>query len=60
MLNVQYRAALEKYAADPEAAEAILRVGDHPFDDRFDKIQTAALTLVANTIMNFDEAYMKR
>ena len=60
LMYMQYQAGSEKFDADPEAAEAILRVGDHPFDDRFDKIQTAALTLVANTIMNFDEAYMKR
>ena len=31
-----------------------------PFDKDLDKIETAALTLLANTMMNFDEAYMKR
>ena len=60
LMKLQYQSALEKFAADPDATEAILSLGDYPFDDQLDKVQTAALTLVSNTIMNFDEAYTKR
>ena len=60
LMKTQYQSAAKKFTAAPEEADAILRVGDYPFDDRLDKVATAALTLVANTVMNFDEAYMKR
>ena len=60
LLKEQYNAALVKYQEEPQAAEELLRVGEHSFDQKLDKIETAALAMVANTIMNFDEAYMKR
>ena len=60
LLLGQFQAALERYRADPESAEAILAVGEFPLDETLDKQQTAALTLVANTVMNFDGFYMKR
>lgn len=60
LIKKQYQAALDKYQENPQAAEALLQVGEYPADSKLDKIQTAALTMVANTMMNFDEAYMKR
>jgi hypothetical protein len=60
LLQQQFQVALETYQADPEAADAILSVGEYPLNEHLDKKQTAALTLVANTVMNFDGAYMKR
>lgn len=60
LLTRQYELALAKYETAPAAADSILQIGAYPFDNSLDKNQTAALTLVANTIMNFDETYMKR
>ncbi len=60
MIKKQYQIALDKYRENPQAAEALLQVGEYPADNKLNKIQTAALTMVANTMMNFDEAYMKR
>ena len=48
------------FKADRESALDLLSVGEYPRDERFDPAQLAALTVVANTIMNFDEAVIKR
>ena len=57
----QFRAPeTAKYKSDPVAADEILCLGAYPFDYRLDRFQTAALTMVASTVMNFDGAYMKR
>lgn len=60
LMKKQYEMALKKYQDNPTEAAALLAVGEYPFDARLDKIQTAALAMVASTMMNFDEAYMKR
>ena len=60
LLEQQYDYAIDKYQRNPEAAVELLEVGDLPFDDRLDSVETAALAMVVNTMMNFDEAYMKR
>ena len=48
------------YEEHPEDVEALLAVGQYPYDLSLEKADIAAATLVATTIMNFDEAYMKR
>lgn len=60
LLKEQYDVALIKYQKEPAAAEQLLQVGEYPYDENLDKVETAALALLANTIMNFDEAYMRR
>lgn len=60
LLSRQYQKSLTKYQKEPSAADALLQIGAHPMDERLDKIKTAALAVVANTMMNFDETYMKR
>ncbi len=60
LLTGQFQRSLTKYRRDPAAADALLQIGEHPFDESLSKIETAALTVVANTLMNFDEMYMKR
>jgi hypothetical protein len=60
LLTEQYHFALERYQEEPESAAQLLEVGQHPFDPQGDTIKTAALAMVVNTMMNFDEAYMKR
>ena len=59
-LMEQYHFVKEKFEQDRLSAIALLEVGDHPVDRDLYLVETAALTMVANTIMNFDEAYMKR
>jgi hypothetical protein len=51
---------LQRFTAHPQAAEELLTVGDRPRDERLDKRRTAALAIVASTMLNHDEAYMKR
>ena len=60
LLTCLYELALKKYTNDPDATESFLGVGEYPLDSTLNKTQTAALTQVMSTIMNFDEAYMKR
>ena len=60
IMKDQYRFAMDSYEKNPGKAEAIIGIGEFPYDDSLDKTKTAALALVANTMMNFDEAYMKR
>ncbi len=55
-----YQAERKTFAEDPAAALALLGAGDHPRDAALNAPEVAALTIVANTIMNFDEAIMRR
>jgi hypothetical protein len=55
-----YDGQLKRFEADPDAAEALLSVGDYTHDERLDPVVTAAWTMVTNTLMNYDEFYMKR
>ena len=59
-LQRQYQLSLERYRQDKDDLEGLLAIGEYPLDEQLDKTKTAALTMVANTMMNFDEAYMKR
>ncbi len=52
--------SLDRYAKDPDSAKALLSVGEHPCEPGLDTARTAAMTIVANTIMNFDDFYMRR
>ena len=60
IMKNQYRFAMESYEKNPGKAEDLISIGEFPYDDSLDKTETAALAVVANTMMNFDEAYMKR
>ncbi len=60
LLLTQYHHARNRFDASPESAEELLQVGEYPLDESLDRSKTAALMMVANTIMNFDEAYTKR
>ena len=50
----------ERFKENPKEAYKLLSVGEKQFDKSMDKNKTAALTMVANTMLNHDEAYMKR
>jgi len=60
LLKNQYEAALKKFSGDAAAVDAILGIGEYPFDTALERDKTAALTIVANTLMNFDDSYSKR
>lgn len=48
------------FESNPAEADLLLSVGEYPPDRALDRDEVAAHTMVASTIMNFDEAYMKR
>jgi len=49
-----------RFSREPAAALELLAVGDAPRDPGLNPAETAALAVVANTMMNHDEAFMKR
>ncbi len=55
-----YDTALKRYSQDADAAKAITSTGEYPHQADLNPARTAALTVVANTIMNFDDFYMRR
>ncbi|MBH56550.1 MAG: hypothetical protein CMJ82_05145 [Planctomycetaceae bacterium] len=50
----------QRYAEHPDEAQALIQVGDSKIVEELDKQQLAALTMVASTIFNLDEAITKR
>ncbi|MEN2281869.1 DUF1553 domain-containing protein [Algoriphagus sp. SE2] len=59
-LREHYESAILHFQENPLLADSLLAVGELPRDLKLDKTQTAAMTVVANSILNFDETYMKR
>ncbi len=55
-----YQSAFAAYEKDPEEAQELLHVGEHPVNDELDQLTLAANTLIASTVMNYDEFVMKR
>lgn len=60
LLTQLYQEEFESFSADEQVAHELLTVGDYPRDPDLNTAEVAAKTIVASTIMNFDEAYMKR
>ena len=58
LARIQQRAA-ETYRANPQAAEALLAVGESPRNSMLDPVEHAAWTIVASTILNLDETITK-
>ena len=50
---------LKHFEANPDEANKLLSVGESKHDDHLVAIQTAALTMVANQVMNLDEGLNK-
>jgi hypothetical protein len=48
------------YTQHPDKAEKLLNIGEYPKDAQLDKVEVAAYTIIASTVMNFDEFAMKR
>ena len=47
-------------ALDPADAAKLLTIGDAPRTSGIDPVECAALTVLAQAVMNHDEAVMKR
>lgn len=60
ILQTLYNMELQDYKASPAAADSLLNVGEHLRNHNMPKEELAALTLVASTLMNYDEAVYKR
>ena len=60
VLKELYETQLDKFKKNPRETKALLSVGEKPLQPSLINNKTAALTMVANTILNHDEAYMKR
>jgi len=58
-LIASYRDQLEHFIGDPDASRALLEVGESTPSES-DQANLAAMTIVANTIMNSDETYTRR
>ena len=50
----------QRFKAHPKEVEQLLGVGEKQVEKSMQNSDTAALTMVANTILNHDETYMKR
>jgi hypothetical protein len=59
-LKALYEAERNDFQRDEAAALRLLAVGEHPRDPALAPAETAALAVVASTILNFDEAVTKR
>ncbi|MEK6476895.1 DUF1553 domain-containing protein [Catalinimonas sp. 4WD22] len=60
LLTSLYQEELEVFKSDPVSADSLLQVGEYPRDQQLAKAELAALTVVANTLVNYDEAVFKR
>jgi hypothetical protein len=49
----------ENFAADAEAAEKLLKVGESKVPADLDKVQLAAMTATANVLLNLNETISK-
>ena len=49
----------EEFKADPEAAKALISVGESKPDEKLDAVEVATWTMIANLILNLDEVLNK-
>lgn len=60
LLSRLYQDQKTHFEANPDSTKAFLSVGDSARDEQLDSAQHAALTVVVQELMNFDECVMKR
>ncbi len=60
LMNQLYDEELKAFTKDPAKAARVLATGEYPFDKTLDAPVIAAYAIVANTILNYDEAIIKR
>lgn len=59
LLNV-YKKSIDDFTLSTQKAGELLAVGDFARDRQLPVIESAAMAMVGNTMLNMDEAYMKR
>ena len=60
LFEAMYNEEVNRFNGDAAQAISLLGVGDWERDQSLDPVKTASLAMVASTMMNHDEAYMKR
>jgi len=55
ILRQLYGEQLERFAAEPQQAKDLLKIGDHPADPALKAVELAAATMLASALMNLDE-----
>ncbi len=60
LMKQLYGEELADFKKYPKRAAELLSVGAYPVDKKLNPVELAAWTVVASTIMNFDEAIIKR
>ncbi len=60
ILKNMYKEELATFNKSKESVDKLLQVGEYKVDNHLNKFELAACTMVASTIMNFDETVMKR
>ena len=60
ILSTLYNQEFEKFNRDINGAVEFLSVGDYRIPNQYNPTEMAAMTVVANTLFNMDEMYMKR
>ena len=60
LLKELYQEEQTAFSQAPAQADSLLTVGEHPRDTNLPADELAALTVVANTLINYDEAVYKR
>ncbi len=60
VLLALYESQREQFTKEPERARKYLSVGDQKPDEKLEPAVLAAVGVVANTLLNFDESVMKR
>ena len=60
MITPLFEEEIVHFQQDKQSVDDLLAIGVHPVDSKLSRIELAAYTMVASTIMNFDEFVMKR
>ncbi len=60
ILSALYAEELADFQQNPKRAQTLLAVGEYPVNRQLPPANLAAWTVVASTVMNFDEAIIKR
>ena len=60
LMQQLYRDERNLFAKQPQEANALLSVGEYPTNAKLSPVELASWTTVMSTIMNFDEAIIKR
>ena len=60
LLTDLYNEEYTDFLKDKSRAESLLQVGEYPHDQSLNPVEVAAYTVVATTLLNYDEALVKR